>query len=62
MSGPAGDGRVGKALISSSSGHTQLDQAALEVARVYRFEPAMNRDRAVPVWVVFPITFRVGGG
>jgi protein TonB len=54
------DGRVGNALISTSSGHTQLDQAALEVARVYQFKPAMNRDRAVPVWVVFPITFRVG--
>ena len=52
------NGRVANTVLSSSSGHTQLDQAALDVARVYRFKPAMNRDQAVPVWVVFPLTFR----
>ena len=31
----------------------------LKVAETYRFRPAQNRDQIVPVWVTFPITFRV---
>src|SRR5690606_28742411 len=55
------EGRVGNAVLApnGSSGHAQLDQAALRVAEVYRFRPAQNRDQIVPVWVTFPITFRV---
>ena len=34
-----------------------MDDAALRVARVYRFSPALNRDERVAVWVTFPITF-----
>ncbi len=45
--------------IFKSSGHTQLDSAALKVANVYKFSPALNRDKKVPVWVQFPITFQV---
>jgi TonB family protein len=51
-------GRVVETRIDQSSGHEALDQAALAVAGVYRFAPALNRDDAVPVWVSFPITFR----
>ena len=43
--------------IQESSGHQALDDAALRVAPVFRFTPAMNRDKAVPVWVQLPITF-----
>jgi protein TonB len=50
-------GRVANAVLADSSGHTQLDQAALDVARVYRFKPAMNRNQVVPAWVMFPLTF-----
>lgn len=53
------EGRVGNVLVHESSGHAELDAAALRVASTYRFAPAMNRDRAVPVWVQFPVTFRV---
>jgi periplasmic protein TonB len=53
-------GLVGRTEISQSSGQPLLDQAALRVANVYRFSPAQNRDQIVPVWVEFPITFRVG--
>jgi len=42
-----------------SSGHAQLDSAALQVADIYRFSPALNRDKKVSVWVQFPITFEV---
>ena len=53
------NGIVGDTRIEESSGHEALDQAALDVAEVYRFSPALNRDKKVPVWVVFPITFQV---
>lgn len=45
--------------IAVSSGHPQLDSAALKVAGVYRFSPAMNMDRKTAVWVQFPITFEI---
>ncbi|MBT8487797.1 MAG: energy transducer TonB [Gemmatimonadetes bacterium] len=45
--------------VSESSGHQALDEAALEVAGLYRFSPALNRDTRVPVWVSFPVEFRV---
>jgi len=44
--------------IQQSSGHQHLDEAALAVAGLYRFSPALNRDKKVPVWVLFPIEFR----
>lgn len=53
------DGTVRDVRIDESSGHEALDRAALAVADVYRFTPALNRDRPVPVWVLFPITFAV---
>jgi len=52
-------GRVLDKRISKSSGHEQLDEAALEVASVYEFTPALNRDKVVKVWVQIPITFEV---
>jgi len=45
--------------IDQTSGHQALDDAALAVADVYRFSAALNRDKKVPVWVSFPITFQV---
>jgi protein TonB len=53
------DGKVEDVRIDKSSGHQDLDQAALKVARVMRFAPALNKDQKVPVWVSFPITFVV---
>jgi TonB family protein len=52
-------GRVRETRVNGSSGQPALDQAALDVASVYRFSPALNRDQPVPVWVSLPITFRV---
>ncbi|MGD8322204.1 MAG: M56 family metallopeptidase [Gemmatimonadota bacterium] len=52
-------GRVEDTRIDESSGHPALDQAALRVAHVYRFSPALNKDEKVSVWVSFPITFQV---
>ena len=53
------NGQVQDNRIDQSSGHQALDDAALKVAGVYRFSPALNRDKKVPVWVSFPITFQV---
>ena len=53
------DGVVQDYRIHESSGHQALDDAALAVADVYRFSAALNRDKKVPVWVQFPITFQV---
>ncbi len=53
------EGRVLDKRIATSSGHEQLDNAALEVAGIYEFTPALNRDKVVKVWVQIPITFEV---
>jgi len=53
------EGRVVNFLVNESSGHQALDDAAIAVADIYRFTPALNRDKKVPVWVSFPITFQV---
>ena len=53
------NGSVQDYRIDSSSGHQSLDDAALAVADVYLFTAALNRDKKVPVWVSFPITFQV---
>ena len=52
-------GRVAQTRIHQTSGHAALDDAALRVAGVYQFTPALNKDEQVPVWVSFPITFQV---
>jgi len=44
-------------LVAQSSGHQQLDDAAVRVAGVFQFTPALNRDQRVPVWIQIPITF-----
>lgn len=53
-----GDGVVRDTQVRESSGHGALDEAALEVAGIIRFSPALNRDKRVPVWISLPITFR----
>lgn len=54
------EGGVARAIVKEASGAAQLDAAALDVARVMRFSPAMNRDQKVKVWVAIPVQFRVG--
>lgn len=51
------EGAVRNQEVNTSSGHQALDEAALRVAPVFEFTPALNRDKAVPVWVSLPITF-----
>jgi periplasmic protein TonB len=51
------DGAVIKTQIAETSGYAALDEAALKVADVMKFSPAMNRDKRVQVWVSLPIRF-----
>ena len=44
-------GTVGHAEIRRSSGHVELDRAALRSVARMRFEPARNLGRVVEVWV-----------
>jgi len=53
------DGGVSRTIMDQTSGHPALDQAAIDVAEIYRFSPALLRGDPVPVWVSFPITFQV---
>jgi TonB family protein len=50
-------GIVQRTQLSRSSGYDALDAAALSVASVMQFSPAMNRDRVVAVWVEIPVVF-----
>ena len=54
-----GFGKVRRTLLDSSSGHRALDNAALQIAEIIQFNPALNQNRAVPVWISYPITFRI---
>lgn len=53
-------GEVAEARVHESSGYEAFDRAALEVAEEMEFEPAVNRDRPIGVWVVRRISFRIG--
>ncbi|MEJ2545608.1 MAG: energy transducer TonB, partial [Calditrichaceae bacterium] len=48
-------GNVEKAEILKSS--PMLDKAALDAAKKCKFEPAMQRDKYVKVWMAIPFNF-----
>lgn len=52
-------GLVLDAWVRESSGHQDLDRAALRVARIARFTPAMHDGEAVAVLIILPVSFSV---
>jgi protein TonB len=44
-------------LIERSDGHQDLDLAAMEAVKQWRFEPARQGNRSVAVWVMLPVRF-----
>jgi protein TonB len=52
-------GGVGQAAVEASSGCADLDKAAVEAVRKWRFIPATRGGVAVAVWVRQPVTFRL---
>ena len=51
-------GEVIKTQVKKGSGHAALDEAAMQVAQMVKFTPALNRDQRVKVWIELPIEFR----
>ncbi len=45
--------------VKKSSGHPQLDKAALDAIRDWRFVPARRGKQLITAWVDVPITFRL---
>jgi periplasmic protein TonB len=52
-------GRVDQILVARSAGHVDLDRAAVDAVRTWRFEPARRGKEAVAVWVTLPVRFEL---
>jgi periplasmic protein TonB len=52
-------GRIGDVLVEKSAGHPELDDAAADAVRRWRFEPARRGSEAVAMWVRLPVEFRL---
>jgi protein TonB len=55
----AADGRVADVVVKQSAGHPELDQAAADAVRRWRFEPARRGNEPVAMWVLLPVEFRL---
>lgn len=53
------DGLVGTVNVEKSAGHPELDRAAVEAVKSWRFEPARRGKEAVAVWVTIPVRFEL---
>jgi protein TonB len=53
------DGRVGEVVVERSAGHSDLDLAAVEAIKRWRFEPARRGRQVVTVWAMMPIEFKL---
>lgn len=53
------DGGVASVTIERSSGHVDLDHAAVQAIKRWRFEPARRGRRAIAAWAVLPVEFRL---
>jgi periplasmic protein TonB len=53
------NGRVGQVIVEDSAGFRDLDFAASEAVKKWRFEPARRGKDAVSVWVLLPVKFEL---
>lgn len=53
------DGHIGEVLVEKSAGHPDLDEAAEDAVRRWRFDPARRGAEAVAMWVLLPVEFRL---
>jgi protein TonB len=51
------DGRAGQVRLQHSSGHTVLDEAALNAVKDWHFSPAKHAGQPVDKWFLVPIPF-----
>lgn len=52
-------GAVEEVQVEQSAGYPDLDRAAVEAVRRWRFSPARQGNRPMAVWVLIPVTFRL---
>jgi protein TonB len=52
-------GRVLEVVVKQSAGHHDLDRAAAEAVRRWRFEPARRGAEPIEMWVQLPFQFRL---
>ncbi|MEX2223646.1 MAG: energy transducer TonB [Candidatus Rokuibacteriota bacterium] len=52
-------GKVGTVQVQRSAGRPDLDRAAMEAIRTWRFEPARRGKETVAVWVILPVRFEL---
>ena len=50
---------VSPTLSSDTAGHADLDEAAADAVRRWRFDPARRGDEPVAMWVLLPVEFRL---
>jgi protein TonB len=55
------EGQPARVSIERSSGSSQLDGAALETVKTWRFVPARQGRESIEAWVLVPIVFRLEG-
>jgi periplasmic protein TonB len=55
------DGTAARVEIDKSSGSPQLDAAARETVRAWRFTPARRGAETIESWIVVPVVFRLEG-
>jgi len=53
------DGTVGEITVQQSAGHPDLDQAAADAVRRWKFEPAVSGNGDATTWVLIPVEFRL---
>jgi protein TonB len=53
----AADGRVSDVEVDQSAGHPDLDRAAAEAVRRWKFEPGRRGSEPVGMWVRLPVHF-----
>jgi protein TonB len=53
------DGRIGDVLVERSAGHPDLDDAATDAVKRWRFDPARRGSEAVAMWVLLPVEFKL---
>jgi protein TonB len=53
------DGHIGDVLVEKSAGHPDLDDAATDAVKRWRFDPARRGKEAVAMWVLLPVEFKL---
>lgn len=57
----AAGGTAKSVALHKSSGHSRLDQVALDTVKRWKFVPARQGDKPVDAWVIVPIQFSLKG-